>query len=255
MSTIVTELPPTNRHGQQLLNDVVRLFSDLLIAGGATLPMIRHAMSAATEGGVERRLGPVFTELGVLLRDCMEVMCTWRRNINWVNDDGEPMPLDRWAGDRSFDALCTLAGCKCPTSEIFSALLEFGAISLESDGKISSETPTFLLGRASAGGRLATDGILRQLEAYLRVVHRNVCSVSGPSKPRFERACTVSVAIELEPIFDRLVRNRGQEFIDSVDEWLERNAKRESASGRYLELGAGAYFIDLGECPMSTSKG
>jgi hypothetical protein len=31
-----------------------------------------------------------------------------------------------------------------------------------------------------------------------------------------------------------------------VDEWLERNARQESASGRYLELGVGAYYVDLG---------
>ena len=72
-------------------------------------------------------------------------------------------------------------------------------------------------------------------------------SVSGNGRPRFERACTVTVALELEPIFDRLVRNRGQEFIDSIDEWLERNTRVESPSGRYVELGAGAYFVDLGE--------
>lgn len=254
MSTIDSEISAANRHGQQLLNDVVRLFADLLVAAGANLSMIRRAMSEATQDIVETTPGPIFTELGLLLRDCMEVMCTWRRNISWVNEDGEPMPIDRWVGDRSFEALCDLAGCRCSSSEICRALLDFGAISIGSDGKLSSETPTFLLGRSSAGGRLATDGLLKQLEAYLRVLHRNVRSVSGPGKPRFERACTVSVAIELEPIFDRLVRSRGQEFIDSVDEWLERNAKRESASGRYLELGAGAYFIDLGERSNRTAK-
>jgi hypothetical protein len=53
--------------------------------------------------------------------------------------------------------------------------------------------------------------------------------------------------MELEPILDRLVRSRGQEFIDSIDEWLERNTKVESPSGRYVELGAGAYLVNLGE--------
>jgi len=112
-----------------------------------------------------------------------------------------------------------------------------------------------LLGRAHDGGRLAVDGVLKQLQGFLQVMHRNVCSVSGVKKSRFERACTVSVAIELEVIFDRLVRTRGQEFIDSIDEWLERNAKRESATGRYVELGAGVYFIDLGERAGRTMKG
>ncbi len=246
MSAVVTNSFAQDRHGQALLNDVVRRFTDLLIASGATIQMIDDAMSKAVAGAVESRATTAFTELGALLRDCMEVMCTWRRNTELVNKDGEPKPLERSFGNESFDALCRAAGCKHSSSEIVKVLLDFGAASIRDDGKIVSETPTFLLGRASAGGRLATDGLLKQLEGYLQVLHRNVCSVSGIGKPKFERACTVSVALELEPVFDRLVRNRGQEFIDSIDEWLERNAKFESASGKYLELGAGAYFIDLG---------
>ncbi|MGH8198431.1 MAG: hypothetical protein ACRETI_09685 [Steroidobacteraceae bacterium] len=211
-------------------------------------------MSKAITGAVERETTTTFTELGALLRDCMEVMCTWRRDVELVGNDGEPAPLDELLGVRSFDALCKKAGCKHTSREILRALLDFGAVSIRNDGMVVSETPTFLLGRADAGGRVATDGLLKQLEGYLRVVHRNVCSVTGIGKPKFERACTVSVAMELEPIFDRLVRHRGQEFIDSIDEWLERNSKFESVSGRYVELGAGAYFMDLGERAERTKK-
>ncbi len=255
MAAIIAESLEPIRQGQELLNDVVHLFVDLLIAGGATLPMINRAVSKAVTGAVERNAGTVFTELGALQRDCMEVMCTWRREPSLVDDEGAPCPLDNSIGPQSFDVLCKRAGCTSEPPKILNALLDFGAVSIDHDGKIKSETPTFLLGRAVAGGLLATDGLLKQLEGYLGVVHKNVCSVAGSGNPRFERACTVSVAIELEPVFHRLVRNRGQEFVDSVDEWLERNAKQESASGRYLELGAGAYFIDLGQRTMRTRKG
>ncbi len=255
MSAVTTNSFAQDRHGQALLNDIVRRFADLLIASGATIQMIRDAMSKAIATAVDSRATTTFTELGALLRDCMEVMCTWRRDVDFVDKDGEPKPLARWCGNESFDALCTRAGCNHLSSEILNVLLEFGAASIADDGTVVSETPTFLLARAAAGGRLATDGLLKQLEGFLQALHRNVCSMSGIGKPKFERACTVSVAIELEPIFDRLVRNRGQEFIDSIDEWLERNAKYESVSGRYLELGAGAYFIDLGERPTRTKKG
>jgi Family of unknown function (DUF6502) len=243
-----------DRHGQALLDDVVRLFTDLLIASGATLTMIDVAMSKAVAGSNERQSTTTFTELGALLRDCMEVMCAWRRDVALVGNDGEPTPLEVSAGKKSFEALCSNVGCKHPPSEILKVLLDFGAVSISADGRVVSETPTFLLGRAASGGRLATDGLLKQLEGYLHAVHHNVCSVSGKGKPKFERACTVAVAIELEPIFDRLVRTRGQEFIDSIDEWLERNAKHESASGTYVELGAGAYFVDLGVRPARPNK-
>ncbi len=249
--------PPSaqDRPSQELVNDVVRQFVELLIAGGTSVEMIRTATTKSLVNSVDDCSIATLTELGAIQRDCMEVMCTWRRDIKFVDNRGNPLPLRQGVGDGSFDALCKRAGCKDDVSAILKTLLDFGAISIGSDDTITPETPTFLLGRAHGGGRLAVDGVLKQLKGFLQVIHRNVCSVSGEKKPRFERACTVSVAVELEAIFDQLVRTRGQEFIDSIDEWLERNAKRESASQRYLELGAGVYFIDLGERRNPTKKG
>jgi hypothetical protein len=242
---MMSESFPRDRLGQELLDDVLRLFVDLLVAGGGTSSMIDVAIAKAMAGAVTSDARTVFTELGALQRDCMEVMCRWRRDIALVDARGEPLPLEPWDGQQSFDALCKKVPCKNDSSDVLQALLDFGAVSTGSDGRICSETPTFLLGRAS-GGLLATDGLLKQLEGYLRVVHRNVRSVAGAEKPKFERACTVSIASELEPVFDRLVRQRGQEFVDSVDEWLERNSRHESESGQYIELGVGAYYVDLG---------
>jgi hypothetical protein len=209
--------------------------------------MIETAMDKSIDGISDTSASTRFTDLGSLLRDCMEVMCAWRRDIELVNSEGEPKPLPIGSNVQSFENLCHKVNCNHSSSEILTALLEFGAVSKRDDGFIYSETPTFLLGRASSGGRLATDALLMHLEGFLRCVHRNVRSVSGQGIPRFERACTVTVALELEPIFDRLVRRRGQEFIDSIDEWLERNTKVDSPTGRYIELGAGAYYVDFGE--------
>lgn len=243
----ITSIHESDYQGQSLLAEVMQLFTDLLVASGASIPMINAAMSQAVTGATQNSATTTFTDLGSLLRDCMEVMCTWRRDVELVDDDGEPKSLPMSSEGQSFETLCKKAHCHHRPSEILKVLLEFGAISQTIDGRVRSETPTFLLGRATLGGRLATDALLKHLEGFLRSVHRNVSSVSGQGKAKFERACTVTVAIELEPIFDRLVRQRGQEFIDSIDEWLERHTKLESPSGRYVELGAGAYFVDFGE--------
>lgn len=246
MTDNTVQVTSVDRLGQELVEDVFSLFVDLLIAGGTSFDMIKNATVKALMNVAKMNAVTTFTELGSIQRDCMEVMCTWRRDTRFIDANGDPLRLRHDLGDSSFGALCKCAGCRNETSAILRTLIDFGAVSVDRDERIVSETPTFLLGRAQAGGRLAVDGVLKQLEGFLRVVHRNVCSVSGEQKPRFERACTVSVAAELEPVFDRLVRDRGQLFIDTVDEWLERNAKRESESGRHVELGAGAYFIDLG---------
>lgn len=242
----VSSIHESDSHGQALLNEVVQLFTDLLNASGASMPMINTAMERALKNSSESKASTRFMDLGSLLRDCMEVMCRWRRDVELVDSDGDPIALPLNSSKVSFEILCTKAQCRWPAVEILEALLEFGAVSRSADGLIRSETPTFILGRALSGGRLATDGLLKQLEGFLCCIHRNVRSVSGDGEPKFERACTVTVARELEPVFAALVRSRGQEFIDSIDEWLERNTKLESPSGRYVELGAGAYFIDHG---------
>jgi hypothetical protein len=249
MAVEITSIHESDNHGQNLLNEVVQLFCDLLITSGASLQMIKSAISLFVERAVENNGTTTFTDLGSLLRDCMEVICMWRRDVELVDQNGEPKPLPVSSARASFEILCNKANCRHPTSQILNALLEFGAVSIDGDGQVRSETPTFLLGRATRGGRLATDALIKHLEGFLRCVHQNVCSVSGNGKPKFDRACTVTVALELEPIFDRLVQRRGQEFIDSIDEWLERNTKVCSPTGRYVELGAGAYFVNFGERP------
>lgn len=246
MVAAVSSIYASDNHGQALLNEVVQLFADLLAASGATPPMIELAMKNATHNVTDNNAATNFTDLGSLLRDCMEVMCAWRRNVDMVDANGDATPLSLDSGTSNFEILCQKAHCQRPVTEILQALLEFGAVSIEPTGLIRSETPTFLIGKAIAGGRLATDGLLKHLEGFLKCVHRNVKSVSTNSAPRFERVCSVTVALELEPVFERLVRQRGQEFIDSIDEWLERHVKVQSPSGRYIELGAGAYCADFG---------
>lgn len=233
-----------------MLDEVVQHFTDLLEASGATMAMIECALQRSLERSSCERNAARFTELGSILRDCMEVMCLWRRDLEFTDADGGPSELRFSSGSRDFVSLCQKASCRQPAASILRALVDFGAVAVGADGFIRSETPTFILGRASSGGRLATDALLKHLEGFLLCVHRNVRSISGDGKAKFERACTVTVAVELEPIFDQLVRRRGQEFIDSIDEWLERHAHQASPSGEYVELGAGAYFVDFGrrEC-------
>lgn len=247
MIASVSSIHESDSHGQALLDEVVQLFADLLNASGASMPMMRAAMDKALHSTSQNLAPARFTDLGSLLRDCMEVMCTWRRDVDLVDPDGVPIALPLESDKLSFEFLCRKAHCRRPILEILGVLLEFGAVSRDANGLIRSETPTFILGRADSGGRLATDGLLKQLEGFLICVHRNVRSIAGDGISKFERACTVTVALELEPIFAQLVRSRGQEFIDSIDEWLERNTRFDSPSGRYIELGAGAYYIDHGE--------
>lgn len=254
MVAAISSIHEKDHSGQVLLDEVVQHFTDLLVASGANMQMIELALKRSLARNMQECNSTRFTVLGSLLRDCMEVMCLWRRDPQFTNADGEPSALAFSNGECAFESLCSKAMCRQSATSILRALNDFGAVAIGVDGLIRSETPTFLLGRAASGGRLATDALLKHLEGFLLCVHRNVRSVSGEGKAKFERACTVTVAAELEPIFDQLVRRKGQEFIDSIDEWLERNARHDSPSGKYVELGAGAYYVDFGQQPARKSR-
>ena len=259
MATPISSIHESENSGQALLNEVVQHFADLLVASGATLPMIELAMQQSLANSSKEHGSTKFTVLGSLLRDCMEVMCLWRRDPEFTDSDGGARALEFSNDNRSFISLCHKASCRQQPAAILRALVDFGAVAIGSDNYIRSETPTFILGRANLGGCIATDALLKHLEGFLLCVHKNVRSVSGEGKPKFERACTVTVAAELEPIFDQLVRRRGQEFIDAIDEWLERHAREDSPTGTYAELGAGAYYVDFGrrqikKCRFNANK-
>src|SRR5688572_33068594 len=109
----------------------MQLFADLLHASGASLTMIKEAMACATRGEFQGPPSTTFTDLGSILRDCMEVMCTWRRDVDLVDDRGEPAALVLESPDSSFATLCRKARCRRHPAEILEALVEFGAVSVD----------------------------------------------------------------------------------------------------------------------------
>ena len=106
---------------------LLQLFTDLLIASGATIPMIKTAMDRSVHSAAESSDATTFTDLGALLRDCMEVMCAWRRDIDMVDSSGEPMPLTVSKGSASFEVLCKKADCRHSAPEVLEAHFRKGA--------------------------------------------------------------------------------------------------------------------------------
>ncbi len=87
--------------------------------------------------------------------------------------------------------------------------------------------------------------LLQHVEGFLGSVSFNVIKKSDNSQGRFERACYAWLPADLVPIFERMVEDRGQNFVDGVDEWLVRH--RSSPSGHQRNqsrlVGVGAYIV------------
>ncbi len=231
---------------EELLAEVFNPFVRVLLESGVPAKVLLSGIEHALEFAARVDSKAQSIHLGKKQRVCMELMCLWRRHPRFLGENGLPTDLPT-AGQRgSFADLCEMVGGDESPAELLETLVSFGAVEVQDDGRVSAVTPTFLLGSPARAGRMATDGVLKQLAGFLRVVEHNVSQSRNGRKRRFERSCTVVVAEEYLPIFERAVRAKGQLFIDVLDEWLERHRDRASPSGRYVEVGAGAYFVDLG---------
>ncbi len=173
----------------------------------------------------------------------MEILCLWRREPSFLDRDGLPLALPFDGDSRSFTALCQLARVQSVPSDLVQVLSIFGAINFDEDGNILPATPTFILGAHAKQSVVAPDGVLKQLTGFVRALEHNLLRVPTGERPRFERACSVRVAAELVPIFEQYLAERAQVFVDSIDEWLERQRAVPSKSGVTAEIGAGAYFL------------
>ena len=231
---------------EELLREVLRPLTGLLLESGISAKVLADGLTRSiseldTTGSESAPL-----HLGLKQRECMELLCTWRRNHEFLGNDGHPAALPLNGNFGSFSRLCHLVSANRPAEEFLETLCAHEAVRILPDERIYPTTPTFLLANPKHHGAMAVDGVLKQLAGFLRVVDYNVRHSLGGRKPRFERACTVVIAQEYVPIFERIVGERGQVFVDVLDEWLERHRSLDSPSGRYVEVGAGAYFVDLG---------
>jgi len=231
-----------NELAQELLGTLVSIFRMCGLSGNEFLEEARRAIGEIDTTSTTDV--PIY--LGGMQRECMEVMCAWRRDKTFLGPDALPANLPFAGGDRSFEGLCARANVETDPSELLKTLIDFGAIRQVEDGHLHAETPTFLLGEQKNSRKLAIDGVIKQLAGFSRTVEFNTKQALTGQRPRFERSCTVVVPVELLPVFERLVRERGQTFVDVLDEWLERHRGEHSASQTYIEIGAGAYFLDLG---------
>jgi hypothetical protein len=230
---------------EQLLGEIFGSLVRILINNGLDPEDMSRAFDQSLELHGTPHEAQKRLQLGAMQRDCMEVMCRWRRDSRFLDSQGLPGSLSVEGDEVSFLTLCEAVSARSGHQDVLATLLELGAVDATADGRVRPLTPTFLLGGGSTS--IAIDGVLKQIVAFLRVIDHNTRRDSAASlRPRFERMCTVPVASELLPVFERTVRERGQEFIDGLDEWLERHRQSASVSGSYSEVGVGAYFVDLG---------
>lgn len=242
---------------EQLLEILLESLIRILERGGFGYREVAERLldvGAKTASSVSDR-GVTRVSLGGDQRNCMEVMCLWRREPEFCDSHGLPAALPIYGPRSSFDVLVKRVNPHLETDRILALLTSFRSVRFDGEGRVKATTPTFILSSHDGDKSLAIDGVLKQLVGYMGVVEHNVFSVKPFSPPRFERSCSVQLPRKMVPIAQRFVRERGQDFVDSVDEWLIRQSMAtQSMPGSRVEIGAGAYFLHLGSLDPIKNK-
>lgn len=174
---------------------------------------------------------------------CTDVVFGWRRINEFLGPNGNPRALPVSGVGPTFEKLCQLVAPGYPVDVLLDYLESLGAIQRGVDNRLVLATDSVLTCRFDQGGMVAPQTVLPHLMGFLGAVEHNVTRTEGKRLGRFERACYSAVPRSLVPVFERFVEVRGQNFVDTIDEWLVRHRATSSSREASCFVGAGAYVV------------
>lgn len=244
MSDPTALTPELREHASRLTKTFVNILNSCGLSSEEVLKLTQDAADELGEGGAIQK---VSSSAGEHLA-CTDVVFAWRHALRFLDDLGGPRRLARSGSGGSFDDLVHSAAPGHDSGAMLDYLVGLGAIRCLPDGSCELITESVLACSGTNGGKVASEVVLLHLQGFLGSVEYNLRSKIGNEAGKFERACYSRIPAELAPIFEKLVESRGQNFVDSVDEWLVRHrVEGASPSGGAL-VGAGAYvFVRSGD--------
>ena len=174
---------------------------------------------------------------------CCDAVLQWRRNCNFLGEDGLPAQLALEGGTQSFMELVRQSASDADPKALLATMEELGVVRMTDEKQIELISDSVVACSGKEGMPIASECVLEHICGFLGSVEFNVFDKPSRAKGRFERACYASVPRDLVPILQQLVSSRGQDFVDVIDEWLSRRSVRSSVKSDAVLVGAGAYLF------------
>lgn len=217
------------------------LFRILLAAGLSEAQLIR-----VCETGIRRLAkNAMFGRLGSMphVERTDEVIARWIHHPSY-SSHGEPVILPMKGKTVSFSALVKLVAPRASPTTMLHALMLSHAVRMRSDGRIEllmRYTP--LRARGGVDIKLFTS----VTTDFLHALEFNLLNRPRLGEGLFQRrAHKVNSDARLAPVFNQYVREQGQLFLESIDEWLIRHQPKQKRGQRRrkVRLGVGVYVIN-----------
>lgn len=201
-------------------------------------------MAAAAVNEVERIADPQRSR--VTARQammCSDVVLRWRRDCGYLDGSGVPLVLPLHGELTSFASLVQVSAPGADPLVVLTAMSELGVVRTTEEKRLELISESVVTCSGQDGLAIAGECVLEHICGFLGSVEFNVFDKPSRARGRFERACYASIPSNLVPVLQQLVSNRGQDFVDVIDEWLSRRRSPEKNDANTVLAGAGAYVF------------
>ncbi|HEU0225929.1 MAG TPA: DUF6502 family protein [Steroidobacteraceae bacterium] len=174
---------------------------------------------------------------------CCDVILKWRRDCHFLNSEGQPQSLVVDGHSPSFSELVELAARGSKPSELLEIMVQLGVVRIVDSSTVELISTSVVACPGKEASTIASESVLEHICGFLGSVEYNVFDKPSRAKGKFERACYAWVPRKYVPVLEQLVNNRGQDFVDVIDEWLSRRSAAVPATDDLVLVGAGAYVF------------
>ena len=174
--------------------------------------------------------------------DATRLLSGWHQDPDFVNAEGKPRALDAEGEGDGFPELCRRYASEVPASTILKELKRVGAVETDSDGRLRARLRYYMPTQYDPQWVMNAGSLLTDIGNNI-----NYNLVVGEQQPtRFlGRASEQQIDPAAVPEFYAMVEEKGQEFLEQMDEWLtaHRAAEGEGVPEKDLRLGVGLFLI------------
>lgn len=168
------------------------------------------------------------------------VLSGWYQDPDFTGADGEPrvLPLD---GEGSFAELVRRYSGDMPSRALLEELRRVNAVTLDGKNRVQVLSRAYVPRAGDLEGLRMLGTALHDLTS---TIDHNLTRNGAPA--RFQRTVfSERVPARMIPILRRITAERGQRFLESLDDWLSANElkPRDKSGDAGLRTGVGIYFF------------
>lgn len=173
--------------------------------------------------------------------DATRLLAGWHQDPGYLDARGAPLPLVERGPAPSFEALFEQYGGDTPFQTLLKELKSAGSIAAHGNGQLVA------LRRYHMPAEMSAENIRlfgSNLFDHASTLERNVAARKG--QRQFEGfAADDRIRPAAAAAFRRFVEERGQRFLEEVDDWLSRHRAPDNGPASIpIRLGVGVYAID-----------